>query len=153
MDKDIKDKTIYGLSNVSRIQRILSDMPIELALSLQEKFNTAIDNLKEIDSAIKAKKKEEEDIVKKFAAEITHCLTSSENGSLTQEQIELISKTLQKKAEPPRKKRPAKYQYVDPLTNKRKTWTGQGRQPKVITEAINSGSHTLDDFLIINQSS
>lgn len=153
MNNDVKEKTIYGLSNVSRIQKILSEMPIEHAINLQEKFNLAIDNLKQIDSARKAKMREEEEIVKKFTSEITSCLTSSENGTLTEKQIELITTALIKKNTSPRKKKPAKYRYVDKATNEERTWTGQGRQPKVISEAIASGTHTLEDFLIKKENS
>lgn len=49
---------------------------------------------------------------------------------------------------PARKKRtprPAKYKYM--LNGAEKTWTGQGRTPSVIQEAINNGA-TLEDFLL-----
>lgn len=44
--------------------------------------------------------------------------------------------------------RPPKYKYFDDSGNFR-TWTGQGRMPKPIRIAINSGKNkSLDDFLI-----
>lgn len=42
--------------------------------------------------------------------------------------------------------RPAKYKYID-ADGQQRTWTGQGRQPSPITQAIAAGK-TLDDFLI-----
>ena len=42
--------------------------------------------------------------------------------------------------------RPAKYKYRD-IDGIEKTWTGQGRTPKVISDALNNGK-TLGDFLI-----
>lgn len=42
--------------------------------------------------------------------------------------------------------RPAKYKYTDDQGND-KTWTGQGRTPKAIADAIASGK-TLQDFEI-----
>lgn len=45
--------------------------------------------------------------------------------------------------------RPAKYRYTD-ADGSEKTWTGQGRQPVPIREAIASGK-SLDDFLIDQQ--
>jgi DNA-binding protein H-NS len=45
-----------------------------------------------------------------------------------------------------REPRPAKYQYTDAEGNTQ-TWTGQGRQPVPIREAIAQGK-TLNDFLI-----
>ncbi|RTE87384.1 MULTISPECIES: H-NS family nucleoid-associated regulatory protein [Gammaproteobacteria] len=49
----------------------------------------------------------------------------------------------------PRKKRkplPAKYAYIDDNGN-RQTWTGQGRAPKPIQKALNTGG-SKSDFLI-----
>lgn len=43
--------------------------------------------------------------------------------------------------------RPAKYQYVDE-NGETKTWTGQGRTPAVIQNAIEEQGKSLDDFLI-----
>lgn len=42
--------------------------------------------------------------------------------------------------------RPAKYKYIDENGDE-KTWTGQGRTPKVIAAALESGK-VLDDFAI-----
>ncbi|WP_447834309.1 H-NS family histone-like protein [Aeromonas veronii] len=41
--------------------------------------------------------------------------------------------------------RPAKYKYTE--DGQEKTWTGQGRMPKAIAEAVAAGK-ALDDFLI-----
>ena len=42
--------------------------------------------------------------------------------------------------------RPAKYKYTD-VDGSEKTWTGQGRTPVVIRDAIANGK-TLEDFAI-----
>lgn len=42
-------------------------------------------------------------------------------------------------------KAPAKYEFGE--NEETKTWTGKGRKPKPIAEALNAG-HSLDDFLI-----
>lgn len=42
--------------------------------------------------------------------------------------------------------RPAKYKYID-LDGKEKTWTGQGRMPKAIAQAVENGQ-SVDDFLL-----
>ena len=42
--------------------------------------------------------------------------------------------------------RPAKYRFTD-LNGETKTWTGQGRTPKPIAQALAAGK-SLDDFLI-----
>ncbi|KNC89182.1 DNA-binding protein StpA [Trabulsiella odontotermitis] len=45
-----------------------------------------------------------------------------------------------------RKARPAKYRFTD-INGEEKTWTGQGRTPKPIAQALANGK-SLDDFLI-----
>lgn len=50
----------------------------------------------------------------------------------------------------PRRTAPAKYRYVQ--DGKEKTWTGQGRTPAVIDQAIANGG-SLEDFLIERQTS
>lgn len=45
-----------------------------------------------------------------------------------------------------RSKRPAKYAYIDE-NGEQKTWTGQGRKPSVIQNALDNGGN-LDQFLI-----
>lgn len=60
---------------------------------------------------------------------------------------ELVTPSGSKKG-PQRKRapRPAKYRYVD-ASGKEQFWTGQGRTPKLIADAVASGK-SLDDFLI-----
>ncbi|WP_432481961.1 H-NS family nucleoid-associated regulatory protein [Morganella morganii] len=43
--------------------------------------------------------------------------------------------------------RPAKYEYIDE-NGESKTWTGQGRTPAVIKQAIDNEGKSLNDFLI-----
>lgn len=50
------------------------------------------------------------------------------------------------KAKAKRASRPAKYKYID-VDGSEKTWTGQGRTPKAIKEALDSGKD-LNEFLI-----
>ncbi len=44
-----------------------------------------------------------------------------------------------------RRKAPAKYEFVE--NGETKTWTGKGRKPKPIAEALSAG-RSLDEFLI-----
>ncbi len=46
-----------------------------------------------------------------------------------------------------RAQRPAKYEYIDE-NGESKTWTGQGRTPAVIKQAIDNEGKSLNDFLI-----
>lgn len=60
---------------------------------------------------------------------------------------ELSHQTAKKTGTGSRKRapKPAKYEYTD--NGERKTWTGQGRTPKVLQQAIDKGK-SLKDFLI-----
>lgn len=60
---------------------------------------------------------------------------------------DLISTPVFKKIRNTRAPRPAKYKYTDDLGQQR-TWTGQGRMPKVIRLAIEKQQNSLEDFLI-----
>ncbi len=58
----------------------------------------------------------------------------------------LANESVQQDVKPTKQKRPAKYQYHS-AQGSLHTWTGQGRTPAVIQQALEAGK-TLDDFLI-----
>ena len=60
--------------------------------------------------------------------------------------IEDILSIQEKAPKKPRAIRPAKYKYLDDNQDE-KTWTGQGRIPKILKTAVDNGAN-LDDFLI-----
>ena len=93
------------------------------------------------------KKKEEEDAKTQAAIEVKKKLAEykemMENEGIDPKQfMELFNESTPKDKRTPR---PAKYQYDD--NGNTKTWTGQGRQPSIISNAINNGA-VLEDFLI-----
>ncbi len=55
--------------------------------------------------------------------------------------------TGEEKPKKQRKVRPAKYHFIND-EGETQTWTGQGRTPRVIKNAIDNEGKTLDDFLI-----
>ena len=61
--------------------------------------------------------------------------------------IEDILSIQEKAPKKPRAIRPAKYKYLDD-NQYEKTWTGQGRIPKILKTAVDNGAN-LDDFLIL----
>ena len=60
--------------------------------------------------------------------------------------IEDLLSIQEKAPKKPRAIRPAKYKYLDDNQDE-KTWTGQGRIPKILKTAVDNGAN-LDDFLI-----
>ena len=61
--------------------------------------------------------------------------------------IEDLLSIQEKAPKKPRAIRPAKYKYLDD-NQYEKTWTGQGRIPKILKTAVDNGAN-LDDFLIL----
>ena len=61
--------------------------------------------------------------------------------------IEDLLSIQEKAPKKPRAIRPAKYKYIDD-NQYEKTWTGQGRIPKILKTAVDNGAN-LDDFLIL----
>ncbi|WP_108649636.1 H-NS family histone-like protein [Dongshaea marina] len=58
----------------------------------------------------------------------------------------LLGETNQTAAKSKRAARPAKYRFTDE-NGVEKTWTGQGRKPRPIQQALDNGA-SMDDFLI-----
>lgn len=61
---------------------------------------------------------------------------------------DLLGSDMAQAGKPAKKRKPreAKYRFID-LNGEEKTWTGQGRTPKPIANALANGK-SLDDFLI-----
>lgn len=71
-----------------------------------------------------------------------------QEAGLNLDDLGLSGSTASAGSSEPRRKRapkPAKYEYTD--NGEHKTWTGQGRTPKVIQQALDQGK-SLDSFLI-----
>ena len=69
-----------------------------------------------------------------------------EKEGITPEELQEIFGTAAISARAKRPPRPAKYAFIDE-NSERKTWTGQGRTPRPIQNALNSGK-SLSDFEI-----
>ena len=72
--------------------------------------------------------------------------TKAAEQAVAQERERKLKEYMEQMAAP-RSKRPAKYEYLDD-TGAYRTWTGQGRKPSPIKNAMDSGRKTLEDFLI-----
>ena len=70
----------------------------------------------------------------------------TEQGLDVNELISALSSNKPAKTQAKRQPRPAKYKYTD-ASGQEKTWTGQGRTPAAIQEALNNGQ-SLEDFAI-----
>lgn len=126
------------LSNIRSLRAQARDTDLETLEELLSKF-----------TAIVEERREEENKVQKEQAERLAKLEAI-RAQLLEDGIdpaELLESVKSKPAKAKRDPRPAKYKYTDE-NGSEQTWTGQGRTPKAIREAIDAGSKTLEDFEI-----
>ncbi|WP_270834442.1 H-NS family histone-like protein [Aeromonas sp. QDB07] len=128
------------LSNIRSLRVALRELPFEQLKEAKEKFDTVYSELEESHLTAQIALEERAGKIEEFAkmlkdAGIDPIDLVAAGGSTG------AAVTAKAKREP----RPAKYSYtIDGVT---KTWTGQGRMPSPIAEAISAGK-ALEDFLL-----
>ena len=126
------------LSNIRSLRVQARDTDLETLEELLSKFTAIVEERREEESKVQ---KEQAERLAKLDAIRAQLL---EDGIDPAELLESVkSKPTKAKRDP----RPAKYKYTDE-NGTEQTWTGQGRTPKAIREAIDGGSKTLEDFEI-----
>lgn len=125
--------SIRGLRNIAR------ELTLEQLESIQGKLQVVIDEKRaELDN-IQRQQAERQERIAKYKELL------KQDGITVEELSEILSNSpvqARKKREP----RPVKYQYTDE-NGVVKSWTGQGRTPRVIQAALNAGK-SLSDFAI-----
>lgn len=133
-----------ALLNLRSLRALAKEMSTEQLNEALEKLHVVVEERKEIDREEEAKEKERLEKLEKYREMLVA------DGIEPEELMKLLGGSTKAKTPGKRAARPAKYQYTD-NDGSHKTWTGQGRMPKVIREATESGSATLEDFLIPGQ--
>ena len=131
---------IKKLSNLRSVRMLAKDLSVTHLEDIAAKFASIIEEKKDELLRIEQQELERREKVAALKEQV-------EKSGLTRE--ELASLLLDGTQATDRKKRtprPAKYQYTDE-NGKQKTWTGQGRTPKTIQDALDSGK-SLSDFEI-----
>lgn len=131
---------IKKLSNLRSIRVLAKELSLAQLEEIADKFATVINEKKEELLRIEQQEAERKEKVAALQEQVAKSGLSKE---------ELASLLLNNTAPVERRKRtprPAKYQYTDE-NGQAKTWTGQGRTPKAIQDALNSGK-SLTDFEI-----
>lgn len=128
------------LSNIRSLRVISKDLSLEQLNDIANKLTMVIGEKKEELLKIEQQEAERQEKVAELKAQL-------EKSGLTKEELagllwDNAAVTVRKKRSP----RPAKYQYTDE-SGACKTWTGQGRTPKVIQDALENGKQ-LSDFAI-----
>ena len=115
-----------GLTNLRSLRAAVRDLTLEQAESSLLKLQTAIE-----EKRAQAAEIEQAERIAKYKELI------KQEGITAEELTAIIGaapSSIRKKREP----RPAKYKYTDE-TGQERTWTGQGRTPRVIQKALDKG--------------
>ncbi|WNK62588.1 H-NS family nucleoid-associated regulatory protein [Pantoea agglomerans] len=133
-------ESLKSLNNYRTLRAQARETPLELLEEMLAKLSTVVEEHREEQDHVR---KEQEDKQAKLKAIHAQLL---EDGIDPQELLNGFSSKKATRAKSLREIRPAKYKYTDDQGHQ-KTWTGQGRTPKVISDAIADGKQ-LKDFEI-----
>nr|WP_024968005.1 H-NS family nucleoid-associated regulatory protein [Pantoea sp. IMH] len=131
-------ETLKVLNNIRTLRAQAREVSLSELEEMLEKLEAVVNERREAEAAIASEIKEKEEKLAKYRQMLLDDgidlseLTSAENTT---------GKSRAKRAP-----RPAKYQYTDE-NGETKSWTGQGRTPAVIKQALEQGKK-LEDFLI-----
>ncbi|MDD7569389.1 MAG: H-NS family nucleoid-associated regulatory protein [[Actinobacillus] rossii] len=125
-----------NLNNLRSLRAAVNELGLEAAEQALEKLQQVVAEKREENAAAIAEEKARQELIAKYKEEL------KANGiSLTELGLENETKVRK-----PRKPLAPKYKYVDE-NGEMKTWTGQGRTPRVIQVALDAGK-SLDSFAI-----
>lgn len=130
---------IKVFTNLRSIRSVVRELTLEQAESSLKKFEEAVSEKREQMAEIQQAEDERRARIAKYK-------TLIKQEGITEEELRAIIGIPSANVRKKRKARPAKYKYVD-LNGEQKTWTGQGRTPTVIQNALNAGK-SLADFEI-----
>ncbi len=131
-------ETLKVLNNIRTLRAQAREVSLADLEEVLEKFETVVNERREAEAAIASEIKEKNEKLEKYRQMLL------EDGIDLSELSAL--ETSGGKTRSKRAPRPAKYQYTDE-NGETKSWTGQGRTPAVIKQALDAGK-SLDAFLI-----
>ncbi|MEC5340998.1 H-NS family nucleoid-associated regulatory protein [Brenneria populi] len=126
------------LNNIRTLRAQAREIDLETLEEMLEKLTAIVEDRREEEATIQKEQAERQAKIEALRAKLL------EDGIDPAELLGAVSAG--KSAKTKREPRPAKYKYIDENGDE-KTWTGQGRTPKTIKEALENGK-TLEDFEI-----
>lgn len=129
---------LKNLNNIRSLRAMAREFSVDVLEDMLEKFRVVT----------KERRDEEEQLQRQRAelqAKINALLAQMQADGISPEELLSITPATARSVKK-RQPRPAKYRFID-LNGETKTWTGQGRTPKPIAQALAAGK-SLDDFLI-----
>ncbi|ETX61931.1 DNA-binding protein StpA [Citrobacter portucalensis] len=129
---------LKNLNNIRSLRAMAREFSVDVLEDMLEKFRVVTKERRDEEEQLQRQRAEQQ-------AKINALLAQMQADGISPEELLSITPATArsvKKREP----RPAKYRFID-LNGETKTWTGQGRTPKPIAQALAAGK-SLDDFLI-----
>ncbi|MGP1958744.1 MAG: H-NS family histone-like protein [Arsenophonus sp. NC-CH8-MAG3] len=133
-------KYLKSLNNIRTLRSIAREVSLESLQEINDKLNTVVDERREDENKVRAQLEAHNQKVAKY-------IKLLEGEGLSLDDL-VTAKTPSKiSSRTKRATRPAKYQYKNE-NGEIKTWTGQGRTPAIIKQAVEKYGKKIEDFLI-----
>ncbi|HDV8380467.1 TPA: DNA-binding protein StpA [Citrobacter freundii] len=129
---------LKNLNNIRSLRAMAREFSVDVLEDMLEKFRVVTKERRDEEEQLQRQRAEQQ-------AKINALLAQMQADGISPEELLSITPTTTRSVKK-RQPRPAKYRFID-LNGETKTWTGQGRTPKPIAQALATGK-SLDDFLI-----
>ena len=129
---------LKNLNNIRSLRAMAREFSVDVLEDMLEKFRVVTKERRDEEEQLQRQRAEQQAKINALLAQmLADGISPEELLSITPATARSVKK---------RQPRPAKYRFID-LNGETKTWTGQGRTPKPIAQALAAGK-SLDDFLI-----
>ena len=129
---------LKNLNNIRSLRAMAREFSVDVLEDMLEKFRVVTKERRDEEEQLQRQRAEQQ-------AKINALLAQMQADGISPEELLSITPATARSVKK-RQPRPAKYRFID-LNGETKTWTGQGRTPKTIAQALATGK-SLDDFLI-----
>ena len=129
---------LKNLNNIRSLRAMAREFSVDVLEDMLEKFRVVTKERRDEEEQLQRQRAEQQ-------AKINALLAQMQADGISPEELLSITPAPARSVKT-RQPRPAKSRFID-LNGETKTWTGQGRTPKPIAQALAAGK-SLDDFLI-----
>ena len=129
---------LKNLNNIRSLRAMAREFSVDVLEDMLEKFRVVTKERRDEEEQLQRQRAEQQ-------AKINALLAQMQADGISPEELLSITPATARSVKK-RQPRPAKYRFID-LNGETKTWTGQGRTPQPIAQALAAGK-SLDDFLI-----
>lgn len=131
--------TLQNLNNIRTLRAMARELSVDILEEMLEKVRIVVEEKQHEQSEFEQQRAEQQN-------KINVLLERMKADGISPSDLLGTERVQAGKPAKKRKVREAKYRFID-VNGEEKTWTGQGRTPKAIANALANGK-TLDDFLI-----